>query len=1022
MPNSAPQRPGPSETSRQYWRSLSEQAGNEELQRYLARAESAVGAEFSESNRRDFLRLLGASLALAGVQGCLRQPEEKIVPYVQQPEEIVPGKPLYFATAMTLGGFATGLLVESHMGRPTKIEGNPRHPSVPAVPWKGNPHEAPGVSDAFAQAAILTMYDPDRSQTFTRAGEISTWDAFVSALRPVLEAQRDRQGRGIRLLTETITSPTLADQIRRFLATYPEAQWVQYEPVNDDNALAGAQMAFGRYVAPRYDVDRADVILALDADFLIEGPDHLRQAHAFAARRDVRDPAQSPISMSRLYAVESTPTLTGGKADHRLALSSAEIETFLLALASRLEIDVAGSEENLPKRTRQWLDAVADDLRNYRPRGESGSALVLAGRWLSPRAHAVVHAINEKLGAVGQTVTYAEPALAEPTLQYRAFAELVEDMRAGRVETLCILGGNPVYASPGNLDFAAALAKVPFRVRLGLYDDETSARCDWHLPQAHFLESWDDARAYDGTASIVQPLIAPLYQGRTPTEIMAALLGEPGKTAHEIVKQYWQQQIGDGGDFEATWETSLHDGVVAETQAPTVSVTVDTSNLNGSPSDAAAVASSPNSGTEHLDLVFRPDPTIWDGRFANNGWLQELPKPFTKLTWDNAALMSPGLASSLRLNDGDLVQIEYDGRSVTAPVWRLPGQSERTVTLPLGYGRRRAGQVGRGLGFDAYALQTITSPWHGQGATLRRLGQSVDLACTQHHHWMDGRDLVRSGTLAEVQQDPQHPAFMHSEHAGDLPSLYPEFEYDGHKWAMSIDLNRCTGCNACVAACQSENNIPVVGKEQVAMGREMHWIRVDAYYEGDVHQPRVVHQPLPCMHCEKAPCEVVCPVAATVHDEEGLNEMVYNRCVGTRYCSNNCPYKVRRFNYLQYSELDEPTLKMMQNPDVTVRNRGVMEKCTYCVQRIAAARIDADNSGHPIEDGQIVTACQAACPSQAIVFGDLNDAESRVHSLAESPLNYALLGELNTRPRTTYLAGVRNPNPALEQFEADSQS
>jgi Fe-S-cluster-containing dehydrogenase component len=998
------------------WRSLTELSDPEMFRSYLARARSALRPDWNESSRRDFLRLLGASLALAGVSGCGRQPADKIVPYVEQPEEIVPGRPLYFATAMSLGGVATGLLVESHMGRPTKIEGNPRHPSVPATFWTGDPLQAPGVSNAFAQAAILTLYDPDRSQTVTRAGEISTWDAFVSALNQQLERQQATRGGGIRLLTETVTSPTLADQIMRFLEVYPQARWVQFEPVNDDNALAGAQMAFGRFVDTRYRLDRADVILALDSDFLVDGPDQLRHAFAFAARRDVRG-SQGAADMNRLYVVESTPTLTGGKADHRLPLSPREIEAFVFALAERLGIGERGTDGDiLSTEARRWLAVVASDLREYRRADNTGGAVVVAGRWLSAEAHAAVHAMNRMLGAVGQCVTYTEPVAAQASLQYESLTKLVDEMQAGQVDLLCILEGNPVYGSPASLGFRQALAKVPFRFHLGLHEDETATLCDWHLPQAHFLESWADARASDGTVSIVQPLIAPLYDGKTSCEVMAVLLGEAGKAAYTIVGDYWRGQRPDADVFETVWQTALHEGVMPGTQLP--SAAVEPASRLLAPSSAESLESA-SDAYEQVEIVFRPDPTTWDGRFANNGWLQELPKPLTKLTWDNAALVSPRLASQLKLTNGDVVQLEHESRSLTGPVWIVPGQPERTVTLHLGYGRTRGGGVGSNLGFDAYAMQSHESPWQLRGASIRPLRRRVELACTQHHHLMEGRELVRSGTLDQVRANPEHPSFMPTEHAREQPSLYPEHEYDGYKWAMAIDLNRCTGCNACILACQAENNIPVVGKEQVAWGREMHWIRVDSYYEGEADNPRVMHQPLPCMHCENAPCEVVCPVGATVHGDEGLNEMVYNRCVGTRYCSNNCPYKVRRFNFLQYSDLTTPTLKLLHNPNVTVRNRGVMEKCTYCVQRIAAAGIDADIKHREIEDGQVVTACQAACPSQAITFGNLNESEARVTALQRDPLNYALLAELNTRPRTTYLAAVRNPNPALEELERD---
>lgn len=1020
-----------SQTGRGYWRSLEELADSEEFQQYLSQEFSDTAELWGGASRRQFLTLMGASFALAGLSGCWGQPPELIVPYVKQPEEIIPGQPLYFATAMTMGGLATGLLVESHMGRPTKIEGNPKHPSVPATFWQGAEQTAPGVSDIFAQAAMLTMYDPDRSGTVTSRGEISTWGAFLTALRPRLELQKSAQGRGIRLLTETVASPTLAAQIADFLKLYPEAQWHQFEPVNRDNELAGAKLALGEFVSTHYHLDRADVILALDADFLISGPDHLRHAWEFANRRDVKLSPKSQAEMNRLYVLESTPTLTGAKADHRWPLRAQQIEWFAIALAQRLGVDLSAladvvktaneqsSEFLTSADTTAWLDAVATDLQSYRRADDPGSSLIVAGPSVSPLVHALVYAMNDRLGNVGKTVTYTEPVEAEPMLQMDSLRNLVADMQAGKVELLFILGGNPVYTSPADLQFAAAMDQVLFRIRLSLYEDETSALCHWHIPEAHFLESWSDGRAAGGTASIVQPLIAALYQGKTANELLSAMLGNPGPSALDLVKEHWQKQLHDAANFDTLWQTALHEGVIPNTELPAKSVTVklDAGALTNLPSNDRAA----DTAEDQIDVVFRPDPTVWDGRFANNGWLQELSKPFSKLTWDNAALVGPELAKRLQLKNGDVVELAHEQRSLTAPIWIVPGHCEQSVTVHFGYGRTRAGRVGTGAGFNAYEFQSSMSPWHVSGVTLRTTGRRMSLAATQHHHLMDGRDLVRSGPLEQVRDNPRAPQFMQAHEHGEATSLFSpnEFPYEGYKWGMTIDLNRCTGCNACTVACQAENNIPVVGKEQVSLGREMQWIRIDSYYEGEPANPQVVHQPVPCMHCENAPCELVCPVGATVHSDEGLNQMVYNRCVGTRYCSNNCPYKVRRFNFLQYSDRETPSLKLLNNPNVTVRNRGVMEKCTYCVQRISAARIHAEihagDQAPSIADGALATACQAACPSQAIVFGDLNDPTSRVTRQTDDPLNYALLGHLNTRPRTTYLASLRNPNPKLER-------
>jgi molybdopterin-containing oxidoreductase family iron-sulfur binding subunit len=966
-----------------FWRSLEELADTESFRQWL-RQEFPPGAsgEPDDPSRRRFLQLMAASFALAGISACTRQPREAIVPYVQQPEQILPGKPLYYATATLLGGFATGVLVETHEGRPTKVEGNPEHPA------------SLGASDAFMQASVLELYDPDRSQVVLEKGAIRPWSSFVAAVGTALRAQAAKQGAGLRILTERVTSPTLAAQIHRVLEKYPQAKWYAYEPAAPDAARLGARLAFGEEVAVRWEVSRADAILSLDADFLAEGPGHLRYAREFASRRRPR--GEDP-GMNRLYVVEGSPSITGAAADHRLRVRSSEVEDIARRLASRLGLSVP-ERSRLGEAVERWIEAVAKDLER-RP----GRSLVLAGDRQPPIVHAIAHAINERLGNVGATVIYTEPIEVSPGPAATAIAELAEEMEKGAAELLLILGGNPVYDAPADLEFGRRLEKVRLSVRLGLYEDETSALCHWHLPLAHPFETWGDARAYDGTATILQPLIAPLYDGRSPLEVLSIVLGEPERTAHDIVRDTWKRERPEG-DFEAFWRRALHDGLVRGSAAAprTVRLRDDWASAPGSP---------PGEG---LEIVFRTDPTVYDGRFGNNGWLQELPKPLTKLTWDNAAELSPATALRLGVRTEDVVEIVLGSRRIEAPVWVEPGHADDSVTLALGYGRTRAGRVGSGAGFDAYRLRTVETPWIALGAVVRPTGRRLRLATTQEHHSMEGRHLVRSASLDRYRE---HPDFaQHLEHAPppDL-TLFEPWPYPGHAWGMAIDLGACIGCGACVVACQAENNIAVVGKDQVARGREMHWIRIDRYYEGDPQDPETVHQPVLCMHCENAPCEVVCPVGATVHSDEGLNDMVYNRCVGTRYCANNCPYKVRRFNWYLYSDWRTPSLKLVRNPDVTVRSRGVMEKCTYCVQRIQRARIDARREGRPIRDGEILTACQQACPTEAIVFGDTNDPESRVAKRKADPRNYALLGELNTRPRTTYLARIRNPNPDLER-------
>jgi len=894
--------------------------------------------------RRRFLQLAAASTALAGA--ACSPPPEKIVPYVAATPGLDAGVPRYFATAWSQGGSALGLLVESNMGRPTKVEGNPSHPA------------SLGATDAYAQAAVLQLWDPERSQTFRRRGAVATRPALLDALR----SSTADGGAGLRILTRYVDSPTLLAQLHELLRRLPHARWHCWEPVHRDRSLEGARLAFGRALQPVYRFDRADVIVALDADFLASGPGHVRYARDFASRRHG--------AMNRLYALESTTSLTGAMADHRHALRPHEIERALAQLASAAQPEAR-------------LGALADDLRAH-----TGRALVVAGESLSPQAHALVHRLNRQLQAPGNTVQWIEPVGARPdcTGSLRA---LVDAIDAGQVQALLMLGGNPVYDAPADFDFGAALQRVPQSVHLSLYADETSALAAWHVPAAHTFEQWSDARAHDGTASIVQPLIAPLYGGVSAHELLSALLGAPGRSGYETVRRQWRLD-------ERQWQAALRSGIVEGSAAQPVAA------------QAADVPFAPAARSEGWSLLFQHDAAVYDGEFANNAWLQELPRHDSKLTWDNAALIAPASAARLHAKTGDVVDIVAGTRRLRAPLWVLPGQAEQTLTLALGYGRTRAGTVGNGVGTDAYRLRTAAAPWQLAIEPPQRSDGVHAFATTQHHARMEGREPVRVVKLAEL------VAGAVALGAGPDVSLYPDWPYDGYRWGMTIDLSTCIGCNACTIACQAENNIPTVGKQQVALGREMHWIRVDRYYEGAGDALKLLFQPVPCMHCEQAPCELVCPVGATLHDSEGLNVQVYNRCVGTRFCSNNCPYKVRRFNFLKYVDDAHESLALQRNPEVTVRMRGVMEKCSYCLQRITRARIEAEKQGRRIRDGEVVTACQAVCPTQAIAFGDLNDASSRVVAAKRSPLDYALLAELNTRPRTSYGARLRNPNPALE--------
>jgi len=991
----------------EFWRSLEELAGSREFQEQLHREFPRGASEWLDPvSRRGFLKLMGASMALAGLTGCTKQPLEPIVPYVRQPEELILGRPLFFATAMTLGGYGKPLLVESHEGRPTKIEGNPEHPA------------SLGATDVFAQASLLDLYDPDRSPSVLFNGEIRAYSSFLAAMQAPLAAQKASGGAGMRILTQTLSSPTLADQLSALLRAFPQAKWHQYEAVNRDNARGGAEMAFGRAVEAQYRLANADVILALDADFLYGGfPGFERYAREFGDRRDPDSGA-----MNRMYAVESSTTATGGNADHRLPVRTAEVEQFARALAGKLGIQAGAGA--LSAAAGKFLDAVVADLQQHR-----GRSVVIAGDQAAPVVHALAHAINEALGNAGQTVVYTEPVAASWIDQSQSLRELAADMAAGKVEFLVILGGNPVYDAPADLNFADTLKnKVPLRVHLGIYANETAELSQWHVNEAHYLEAWGDARAFDGSALMMQPLIAPLYDGKSASEVLAVFTGQGQSSGYEILRAYWQERQGgkttsgltrtkvpataatrpQEEEFEKFWRKAVHDGYVAGSAYAPVQVRAKT---GGFPAASPA-------GDESIEVTFHRDPAIYDGRFANNGWLQELPKPMTKVTWDNPLLVSPKLAARLGLKTEDVVELDVQGRKARAAVWIQAGQPENSVTAYLGYGRTKAGRAGSGAGFDMYAVRPSAQPWSVSGVQLRKTGATYKLASTQGQQTMDTvqgpRPAVITGTISAYKANPEFAKGPAHPPAED-ETLYPAYEYNGYKWGMSIDLNRCVGCNACIIACQSENNIPIVGKEQVVRGRHMHWLRVDTYYQGDRDNPKIYYEPVPCMQCENAPCEYVCPVGATVHSSEGLNDMVYNRCVGTRYCQNNCPYKVRRFNFLLFQDWNTPQLKMMRNPDVSVRSRGVMEKCTYCVQRINEKRIDSEREDRKIRDQEIQTACQQACPSRAIIFGDLNNGGAQVAQLKKRPRDYGLLADLNTRPRTSYLAHISNPSPQAEQ-------
>ena len=1045
---------------KKYWRSLEELADTPEFREFVAREFPQQAEGWNDPiERRTFIKLMGASLALAGLSGCVFQPPEKIVPYVKQPEDQVPGKALFFATAAPLFGAATPVLVRSNEGRPTKIEGNPDHPNNRPTDF---PPEDPirdqrgsSATDIFAQASILGLYDPDRSPTLTYREAISTWNAFVGEMRSIVDEQRPKQGAGIRFLTEPIISPTLGAQMRELLTLFPQAKWHQYEPANRDNARAGAVMALGQPVNTTYRFDLAQRVLSLDCDFLSCLPGSLRYAREFMARRRI---TETNKEMNRLYVVETTPSNTGAVADHAWTVKPSDLR--------RIADELTAAATQQGSSSFPWIGPLASDLQQH-----AGSSIVMVGDNQPPTIHALGHLLNSRLGNVGKTVFYSDPLEVNSVDQRESLQDLVNDIDAGRVELLVMVGGNPVYNAPADLKFdLSRLDKVKKRVHLSEYKDETSQLCHWHVPAAHYLESWGDTRSYDGTVTIMQPLIEPLHEGKSASELLAVFSEQYDRKPYDIVKSFWQTErprLGAGAeagagrqeqaptsaavpapapapapDFETWWRQSVHDGFIVNSALPTRTLAVQ-SNL---PAQLQNPTTQP-AASGAFELVFRTDPSIYDGRFANNGWLQELPKPLTKVTWDNVALISPNSAQQVvgasqnragskgREHHVPLVDlVDQQNRTLRVPLWIMPGQPDGVITIHLGYGRRIAGHLGTGtqdqpVGFDAYAIRTSFEPWFVPSVQVRPTSREYLLATTQLHFNLEDpnfareeRDIVRSQTLEQFLHGAHHEE--HHEH----PSLYEAYPYKdqapnapNYAWGMAIDLNNCVGCNACTIACQSENNIPIVGKTEVVRSREMHWIRLDTYFRGfnPSHPEGTNFMPVPCMHCENAPCEPVCPVHATVHSAEGLNDMVYNRCVGTKYCSNNCPYKVRRFNFFLYQDWSEPLYQLMRNPDVSVRSRGVMEKCTFCVQRIQGAKIQAELEDRKVRDGEIQTACQAVCPTEAIVFGDINDPNSRVSKLKANERNYSLLDELNTKPRTTYLAQLKNPNPQITQTHTE---
>ena len=1038
-------------TGLEYWRSLEQLAESDEV-REMMRAEfpGYDPDEIRSMSRRRFMKLMAASMALAGVTltGCRRWPKEKLAAYSSNPKDRIPGIAEEYATTMEVGGVGQGLLVKSFDGRPIKVEGNPSHPYARTI----NPKI--GAADAFAQASVLELYDPERSRAVVhRSGDgsggnrrVSSWEEFARVIGQQLAAP----GRGVAVLSEASYGPSFTDMRRRFRAKFPEARWFEYEPLGRDNAPSAADQA----ARPRYFLDKAMAVVCLDADLLGGDLAHVRHAADWAVLRKSADEQGAARRMSRWHVIESCFSGTGAAADERLAVRPSKIRRLAGLLASLVGVDTQGAgTEALTEAEVAFVRNAAEDLKRH-----GKNALVAAGAHLEPEVRQLADAINGHLQSIGNTVVMlAEPR--EPGIG--TIRDLAIELKAGRVQTLIILGGNPAYDSPADLDFASLIKTEgkPLTVHLSLYENETSARCAWHLPRAHALECWGDSRAWDGTVATAQPLILPLYAGRSVIEVLALLNGDPVTEGERIVRRtFAEQKLAQGEDFEKTWRRILHDGVVENSAWPP---------MTGRPQQPQASQSAPV--PEGFEVRFLADAKVYDGRFANNGWLQECPDPMTMLTWDNAAQLSPADAAKLGVAMGDVIRVTVGGRSLEIAAYILPGQPAGVVGLPLGYGRS-TGHIASGVGFNTYTLRTSEAMWSAAGAAVEKTGRTYKLALTQHHHLIDrvgeygvaervggkfeSGKIIREAKFVEYAKDRHAVAKdAHGPKKGFELQMYsppkdqitePAWK-DGdqhapivfnrpHAWGMSVDMNACLGCNACMVACTAENNVPIVGKSQVLMSREMWWIRIDRYFKGGVENPQVVFQPMLCVHCENAPCEQVCPVAATVHDTEGLNTMVYNRCIGTRYCANNCPYKVRRFNYFDYhsrnprggndqmpwlgmpdaqqNEKIDPIKRMVYNPDVTVRMRGVMEKCTYCVQRIKEKTIEAKNQGKAaLEDGNaVVTACQQACPTQAIVFGDLNTKDAEVAKLHRNPRSYSVLDEdLNTRPRTKHMAKLRNP-------------
>ncbi len=1017
-------------TGRHYWQSLEELAGTPEFTTIIEREFPSRASEFLSGDRRRFLKLMGASLALAGLAGCRRYPVQELAPYAHRPANRDPGVPVQYTTAMDISGVGQGMMVTSYDGRPIKVDGNPSHPMNR------------GGSDSYGQASIMTIYDPDRSRGVVQRADNkfidSNWLTFQSFWKDQLADAKKDGGAGVAVLSQAYSSPSLHHMRDKLQKTLPHMRWFEYEPISFDNDRVGTEMACGKPLRVVPELHAAQIIVSVDFDMFVGDPLSVKLSRDFADGRRMTDPSTGALAkkMNRFYAIESTFSITGSQAEnmnHRMAMAGKDIVIAVAMLAAELKKQGLHLPFDLPSMPTapvgydaKLCSAMAADLLAHR-----GQSVITVGHHQPPIVHALAVILNDALGGTGRTVKYYDAQDAGRKTHVEAITELTAAINSGKVKTLVILGGNPVFTAPADINFAAALNKVPASIHLADYDDETSELCDWHLPESHYLENWSDARTFDGTISIVQPMIEPIFNGKSAAEVVAILNGEPHLTGYQIAQDTLKIKSS-----QWKWKKALFDGYVEGTAYSPAHVRIDAAGLPAALSSAMQAAANTKLKAGEFEVVFRHDTKLYDGRWANSGWLQELPDPMTRLTWDNAAMINPRTAMELGLNphQSQMIEITVAGRTLKMPVYALPGQPENSISLPYGYGRTKSGVVGTGTGFNVYLLRT-TSQMDMAVAQIKPTTETYQLATTQNHFVIGiaGEktiaeripQLVHMATFKELQANP---SLGHKRQTA--VNLWDEHHYNtGYQWGLSVDLTACTACGACVVACQAENNIPIVGKEQVLNGREMQWMRIDRYFRGpDLTRPESVHEPVMCMQCENAPCEAVCPVGATVHSQDGLNQMAYNRCIGTRYCMNNCPYKVRRFNFFDYNSgtlqnLYEPNLlrkpmndlvAMQRNPEVSIRVRGVMEKCTYCVQRIEMTRVTAERQNRRIRDGEIVMACQQACPTQAIVFGDILDKSSKVAILRNQSRSYGLLNEmLFTKPRTTYLPKISNPNPDI---------